>query len=201
MAKPIIAKDAGGNFTIHPAGQYRLICADAYDEGERTGTFGTKHEVRLVFVSELINEKDEHKRPFEHSVWFRLSLNEKSNLRKFLEGWRGVPFTEKQIRDGWNVSQCIGANAFVQIIHKAKKDGSGGTKAEISTIMRLPKGLEKISIPKDFETIEQRMAKKAAANPQPAPAQTASGRMQHEDEDDFNRDEDPDDDPNNPLPF
>lgn len=169
--KPIVAKDEGKAFTPHPAGQYRFVCADIHDEGTRPGPFGAKHQVRIVFVSELLNEQDPERRPFEHSQWFTLSLNEKSNLRKFLEQWRGIAFTEEQIQEGWDITKVVGANAYVQILHKKKE--AGGIKPVIASIMKLPKGMKGMEIPKDFKTIEQRLKERDAeqqGQPQGAPA-------------------------------
>lgn len=202
----IIAKDEGKVFEQHPAGVWRMVCGDVHDEGIRAGAFGPKHQVRIVFVSELINENDPEKKPFEHSVWYTLSLNEKSNLRKFLEQWRGKAFTNKQIEEGWDVEMVKGAQAYVQIIQKPKKDGSG-LRSEIVSIMKLPPTMQGLEIPKGFKSIKERLAEKEAANPQqppkpqgrPFPVAGAAAVPSDDTWDDFHRDDD--DDTGDDLPF
>ena len=145
----LIAKDEGKSFTPHPAGPAQFVCADVHDEGYREGMYGTKREVRIVFVSEYLQDDG---KPYEHSAWFTLSLNEKSNLSKLLESWRGKPFTDEERNGGWDIMRLIGVNAYVQIMHEPKK--TGGTKAVISSIMKLPPKMEKREIPGDFVRVK-----------------------------------------------
>src|SRR5690242_21213559 len=115
---PIIAKNEGSAYTPAPQGQFIAVCADVIDLGmvttEWQGQKRTTHKIRIVF---LINESMDDGRPFTVSQQFTLSLNEKANLRKFLESWRGQPFTLTELSEGFDIERLIGANAVVQIVH------------------------------------------------------------------------------------
>ena len=165
----LIAKDEGKSFTPHPTGAAQFVCADVHDEGYREGPYGTKREVRLVFVSEFLQDDG---RPYEHSQWFTLSLHEKSNLTGFLEGWRGQAFTDEERHGGWDIMKLIGVNAYVQIVHKPKK--AGGVKAVISSIMKLPPKMEKMAVPTDFVRVKDRVKKEMPVSATTAPAPASS---------------------------
>lgn len=156
---PIIAKN--DSFKMHPEGQYRFVCADVYDCGVQPDKVfgGTKHQVRIVFVSELLDDTDPKHPPYEHSEWFNISLGEKSNLRKFLQQWRGKAFTPEEL-EGWDVEQVKGAQAMAQIVHLPKKSGEG-FRASMAPIMKLPRDMKGLEVPKDFKPIAARVAEKA----------------------------------------
>ena len=69
---------------------------------------------------------------------FTLSLHEKSNLRKFLESWRGRGFTEEEAKK-FDVTKLLGVPCMLSVIHKTSKQGK--LYAEISSISTLPKSL------------------------------------------------------------
>lgn len=69
---------------------------------------------------------------------FTLSLHEKSNLRKFLESWRGKGFTEEEAKK-FDITKLLGVPCMLSIIHKTNKQGK--LYAEISSISTLPKSL------------------------------------------------------------
>jgi len=88
-----------------------------------------------------IKDKDsgvEKNLPRAKSKQYTLSLNEKANLRKDLESWRGKPFTAEQI-DGFDIKAVLGQSCQLQIIHKPSPDGSK-TYANISSIVQAPPG-------------------------------------------------------------
>lgn len=69
---------------------------------------------------------------------FTLSLHEKSNLRKFLESWRGKGFTEEEAKK-FDITKLLGVPCMLSIIHKTSKQGK--LYAEISSVSTLPKSL------------------------------------------------------------
>jgi hypothetical protein len=77
------------------------------------------------------------------SKFFTVSLHEKSALRGFLESWRGRQFSPSELQ-GFDISNLIGANCQVNVIHKIKKNGS--KRADIGSVMPLSKGMKKYSI-------------------------------------------------------
>jgi hypothetical protein len=136
---PILAKEGGSDFTPHPEGQFRAVCVDVVDLGmvETTwnGNTKMKHRIRIVFQTDA--EMDDGK-PAMVSQFCTLSLAETSALRPFLQSWRGKAFTPEEL-NGFDVEKLIGVGAVIQIVHVKKNDK---TYANISTIMRLMKGME-----------------------------------------------------------
>ena len=149
----IIAK-AGPTFVPAPEGQFPAVCADVVDLGmvttEWNGSKRTAHKIRIVF---LISEQTDDGRPFTVSQLFTLSLSEKANLRKFLESWRGRAFTAAELTDGFDIEKLLGADALVQIVHAQKGDK---VYANIATIMKAMKGMDKVTIPSDYVRAKDR---------------------------------------------
>lgn len=156
---PIIAKASGSNFIPAPAGQHSAVCVDVVDMGLLEVTYNgktkTQHKIRIVWQ---IEEVMEDRRPFIVQKRYTLSLHEKSALRKDLESWRGRGFTPAEL-EGFDVETIIGVPCLLNVIH-AVKDGS--TYANVSAIMKLPKGMNALT-PRDYVRVCDR---------EPAQAQT-----------------------------
>jgi hypothetical protein len=136
-----IAKDSGGALrTPAPAGSHRACCVGVIDLGTQkfdyNGEVSYPHKVMLQF--ELSDELMEDGRPYMVSEEFTLSLNEKANLLKFLNSWRGRPFTPDELK-GWDLAHVLGAAALINVIHKLSKKGS--TFAKIAAASPLPRGM------------------------------------------------------------
>jgi hypothetical protein len=122
-----------------PEGVHRAVCYAIYDIGtQEGGNFGPKRQV--VFQWELSDEPMEDGRPFAVSETYSLSMNEKANLRKKLEAWRGKSFTDKEARE-FDVSSMLGKPCQIQIAHK--ESSKGGVFANVTAIMALPKGMSR----------------------------------------------------------
>lgn len=140
---PIVAKRPNTSFTPAPEGPQQAVCVDVVDLGLVEQNFGSdegdatlKPMVRIVWHSAEIDPATG--KPYTISNRYTLSLHEKANLRKHLESWRGRVFTEAEL-DGFDLETVIGANAYIQIVHKVS--GKGQTFANIASIMSLPKGM------------------------------------------------------------
>jgi len=141
---PLIAKDKPGvDYDPIPEGAYTALCYSVIDLGtQENKTFGgTKREVLIQW--ELPECRGEFERdgktrnlPRAISQRFRLSLNEKSNLRKILQNWRGKAFTNEEL-EGFDIERVLGTPCQMQIVHNEGKDGK--TYANIGTVMALPK--------------------------------------------------------------
>lgn len=70
---------------------------------------------------------------------YTLSLNEKANLRKDLESWRGRQFTTDELK-GFQVEKVVGQPCMLSVLHKPNAQGK--VYARISAISGLPKGVE-----------------------------------------------------------
>lgn len=143
----IIASNEGGqSFKLIPAGNHIARCYSMIHIGTNEEVFkGEKlllNKVRLSFetpqeTAVFVEEKGEQ--PFSVSKEFTLSLNEKANLRKFLESWRGKGFTEEEAKR-FDISKLLGLACMVNVIHKVS--AKGNTYAEISSISAMPKGVK-----------------------------------------------------------
>jgi len=134
-----ITASAGPKYEVCPAGSYPAVCCDVVDMGIVKSTYSGKekrqHKIRIGWQ---VAEYNAEEKPFV--VWKRytLSLHEKSALRKDLEPWRGRPFTEEELQ-GWDVESVINAPCMISVVQNA---AGGNVYANVSGIMRLPKGME-----------------------------------------------------------
>jgi hypothetical protein len=133
----VIAKaGGGGDYTPPPTGVHPALCVDVVDLGmqktpfkdEKTGEPKIVHQIQIYW--QLHPEDDEGnvlKRddglPFLATKFYTLSLHEKANLRQDLDNWRGKPFTEEQLEEGFDVEKLIGAQCQLTLVEKKKKNG------------------------------------------------------------------------------
>lgn len=164
----IIVSEGGSSrtFTPHPEGAYAATCVDVVDLGFVETTFGTKHKLRIVFWAGENDTRDGEAVPQLLFSTFTASLHEKSNLRTFLQSWRGRPFTPEEL-EAFDVESLIGAPAFVQVMHRTVGDK---TYANITSIMRLPKGQAAPGTPPDFVRFKDREQEPEAETPKPSTA-------------------------------
>jgi hypothetical protein len=140
----LIVKDngSGGDFTPAPEGQFQAVCVDVIDLGVRTKDFGKGpkeiDELSIVFQLKVVDATGQELRTptgerFTVKRKFTKSLSDKSNLRPFLESWRGKKFSADEL-NGFDVEKLIAANGLVQIVQAASKS-NGNIYANIQTIM------------------------------------------------------------------
>jgi hypothetical protein len=181
---PVIVKDSeGGTFTPHPEGQYAAVCIDVHDLGVIETKWGNKHKIDIYFWCGRRKE-DETGEPASYEDGtpiyltvrerFTATLNEKGNLRPFLERWRGRKFTTDELK-GFDLEQLIGAPAFLQISHN---EWDGKVFANIDTIMKLPKGEDKLAVPEDYVRFADRKDTDAS---EPEPAGVGAGPDEEDD--------------------
>jgi len=145
----IVAKNEGGKeYLPHPEMQTALVCVDLIDLGKRLKEFpGAEPKVQptcaLVFQS---GEKNpETGKLYEMQREFTISTHEKANLRKFLESWRGRPYTDAQIDEGLPLHKLVGQTALASIAHV--KSQAGRVYANIASISPLPKQIPAPDLP------------------------------------------------------
>lgn len=144
----IIATSAGGsNYEPIPAGTYVARCYSMIHMGtlkeSYMGEQKNVNKVRLTFElpTELKVFKEENgEQPQVISKEFTLSLGESSNLRAFLNSWRGKALTEEECKS-FDIAVLAGKACTLSIIHKTSKV-SGKTYADISSIGGVMKGME-----------------------------------------------------------
>lgn len=144
----IVKENTGIHIDPIDPGVYVGICYGVIDLGTHENKVfgGESHKVLISW--ELPDcrgqfEKDgvEQDLPRVISNRYTLSLNEKANLRKALESWRGRKFTSEELQ-GFDLRAVLGAACQIQVVHKQSKDGQR-TFANVAAIMALPKGTVK----------------------------------------------------------
>lgn len=142
----INATNTGGSFSEPiPAGTYVARCYRMIHIGTCLETIkGDQKWLNKVRISfELPTELKEFKpgdgeKPFVIDREFTLSMYKSSNLRKFLEGWRGKAFTEEQA-ESFDVTNLLGVPGMISIIHNTSSKGN--VYADVASCSTLPKGL------------------------------------------------------------
>jgi hypothetical protein len=159
-----------------PAGTWQAVCVDVVDLGEqetgymddRTGKPRIAHKIDIVWQVAVEDEDGEpvlnsYGERFRVQQRYTLSLNEKANLRRDLESWRGKPFTDQEVSNGFDVEALIGANCFVSIVHnEGTGKYAGKVFANLSGIVPLPKKAEKIG-PMKYTRVKDRKAEETNA--------------------------------------
>lgn len=141
MADVVTVKDESPAYTNCPEGVHVAVCVDVIDLGERVESFQGKppkivHKLALVYQADEINP-DTGKR-FELSVEKTVSFGEKAGLRKWLEAWRGKPYTAEQAKAGVLLHKMEGAAGLITVAHQQSQQGR--TYAKLTNISPLPKG-------------------------------------------------------------
>jgi hypothetical protein len=141
----LIAKE-GSNVVPVSEGVYQAICYAIFDLGTQFSEKFGKSSHQMMVIWEIPEERIEITRddkvldlPRVVSKKYTMSLNEKANLRKDLQSWRGKTFTPEELA-GFDVTKLLGVNCMIQIIH-TKTDSK--TYANIASITPLYKGMEK----------------------------------------------------------
>lgn len=144
----IYAEKKEGDFKIVEAGTYAARCYSMIEIGTVETEFnGEKKKLRRVSITwELPTEKavfhsEKGEEPFVISKMYTLSMHEKASLRKDLESWRGKGFTEEEAKR-FDITKLLGVPCMLSVIHKPGKNDPTKTYATVSSLSRLPKGME-----------------------------------------------------------
>lgn len=139
------ADDQVRDFKLAPEGTFFARCwrvvvlgtfADTY-KGEPK--LNRKIRIDLELPTEL-NDFGNGPEPFNVSLTLNVHMGDKANYRKFLQNWRGKPYTEDETKKGVDVSKFIGHAALVTVAHKTSE--SGKTYDNIANISPLPKAMQ-----------------------------------------------------------
>jgi len=100
------------------------------------------HKLAIVWeLEERRKEGDFAGNRFIICKTYTASLNERSNLSKDLESWRGKSFTPEQ-RNGFELSVLSGVNCNLNLVEKT--NGAGRTFVNVASITGLQKGQKKM---------------------------------------------------------
>ena len=152
----LIAKDTTGDkfpkLPLPEAGTTQAVCCAVWDLGLQKTTYmgeeKIQHKIIVAWeVTEKINapESEYHGKPYMLNKKYTLSLSEKANLRKDLESWRGLPFSEAELKNGFDLEKLYGVNCLVGIKHEPDRKDPSIVYANITAILPLTKGTEKIT--------------------------------------------------------
>jgi hypothetical protein len=141
------AKSLNKDFEIPDAGSFTAICTGVIELGLQKGSPlypDSKHQVYLRFElpTELVTYQKEGQSitaPMSVGRTFTASMNEKSNLRKFVEGWFGKTFKTDEAAEAFDFKAMLGRRAMVNIMHNTAKTGK--VYANLVSASPLPKGM------------------------------------------------------------
>lgn len=145
----LIAREqtGGGGFEPIKAGVFQAVCYAIYDLGTQYNKKWDKRSHECLIIWEIPEERIEIEKngqklnlPRVVSRKFTMSLDDRSNLRKILESWRGKVFTADELV-GFDISKLINVNGMLQVIHSITNDK---TYANIASITPLYKGMAKL---------------------------------------------------------
>lgn len=143
MAIPAKNSGGGSDFELVPAGTYLARCVSMIHIGTIQDSYqGNDIESEKVYImwelpTETFETDNGETKCRLIGKEYTLSMNEKANLRKHLESWRGKAFTEEESSE-FDVTKLLGVPCQMNIIHKKSKAGNDYT--DITAIMPVMKG-------------------------------------------------------------
>lgn len=134
MADSVTAQEKP--FPTHEEGQFAAVCCDVVDLGQYVERYQDKpprlvHKCALIFVTNTTGEVR------EVSKEVTVSMSERSNLRQFLEAWRGKGYSAEQAAAGVPLDKLENHGALLSVEHYRSQKGK--LYARIRTIAPLPK--------------------------------------------------------------
>ena len=128
------------SYTPPEAGTFPARCVKLIDLGSQTATYeGETKIARKILIAFEITDPDNRRddgSPHIVNKRFTASLHPKAALRKFLEAWRGKPFTPAELA-AFDLKVLLGQPCLLGIVHSEKGDR---VYANLSSCMKLPKG-------------------------------------------------------------
>lgn len=134
---PIFVSDTK-QYPPAPEGRHIAVCSDVRDIGEQDTPWGKKRMVEIWFQIEALREDGERHRLRSR---YTATLNERGNLRKALESWRGRRFSETELAQ-FDIETLKGVNAEINVVHNVTDQGK--RFANISTILPPLKDAKKL---------------------------------------------------------
>lgn len=126
---------------IHPAGTFAAICVDLIDLGMRVSEF-SGHEKATQSLAFVFRTGKVSSTGFDLDLSreFAVSLHKKSNMRAFLEAWRGAPLKSEELGEAFSFKDMASRPALISVVHKPSSDGTK-IYANIGAIMPVPDGM------------------------------------------------------------
>lgn len=127
-----------------PEGSYPAVCCGLVCIGTQRVSYkdAEKEQKQITVMWELVGEtvelSDGSVEPRTISKTYTQSLHERSSLYKDLVSWRGREFTGEEL-NAFDLRSVLRAPCLLSIVHRKTENG---VYANISSIMRLPRGME-----------------------------------------------------------
>ena len=140
MSDTIMAKATDSKFKCHDEGQFVGQCVDVINLGDKVQDFpGTEPYLAptCALVFRTGEKNDETGEYIDIAREFTVSMGEKANLRKFLEQWRGRPYTKEQVEAGVPIDKLTGQHGLLSVAHRTS--GKGRVYANITACVGIPK--------------------------------------------------------------
>lgn len=131
---------AGSSFVNAPVGVHNAVCYAVIDLGTQTQTkYQSKEteEVPLIEIRWEIDERQDDSTRYMFMKRYRASMYEKASLRKHLEAWRGVAFSQESFNPGgFSMRKLLGAGCQLQLV--LNENGN----VTLAGVMKLAKGVK-----------------------------------------------------------
>ena len=140
----ITATNSGVKRELIPADTYVARCYSMIhvgtNEEDIMGETKRLNKVRLTWeLPNELREFDGVQKPLVISKEYTLSMHEKATLRKDLESWRGLGFTEEEAKS-FDVTKLLGVPCMLSVVHTKSK--AGDMYAKIGSISKIMKGMQ-----------------------------------------------------------
>jgi len=130
-----------------PAGTYPARCYKIIHFGTIPDTYMGEQKMtnKIRLDWELPTEMrtfdpEKGEQPLSISKDYTLSMNEKANLCRDLESWRGKQFTDEEAVD-FDIASVAGKECMINVAHKVSAS-SGNVYAYVASVSPMPKGME-----------------------------------------------------------
>ena len=128
----------GGDFKRLEAGAHVAVCDMVVLMGLQPGSAQyPKPKLKVYIRWQVAGERTDDDRPMVVGATLTASMNEKAQLRKLLEGWRGEKFTD-EAAEAFDVAKLIGKPCMVSVV---ESESGGKTYSNVASVSKLPKGL------------------------------------------------------------
>ena len=141
-----IEENAGIARPMVPQGSQIARCVGIMDLGtvmsDWQGKSKPRKRVSLMFEfpkHKATFREEDGPQPLVKTITYTKSFNEKANLRKDLEAWRGAAFTQKELL-GWDLDVVLGQPAMITVTHRVNAEGN--TKDRITGISSMHEDLK-----------------------------------------------------------
>lgn len=128
----------GGDFKRLDPGTHAAVCDMVIRLGVQPGSAQyPKPRDKLYLRWQVPEERTEDGRAMVIGATLTGSMHEKAQLRKLLEGWRGLKLDD-EAAGSFDFSKLIGKTCMISVV---ESESGGKTYSNVQSVSRLPKGL------------------------------------------------------------